>query len=110
VIGLVANIALSLALVPTWGAAASARITWLTELLVMAVPLWHLARTGAGGRRTAAAILGLVAVSAGAAEIAVRWDGSPLWVGLSLVVAVGLLARSPLVWFAREARVNQVSA
>lgn len=31
VIGLVANIALSLALVPTWGAAASARITWLTE-------------------------------------------------------------------------------
>jgi O-antigen/teichoic acid export membrane protein len=86
VVGLVVALALNTAFTLNYGAAAAARVTWITEFCVVGLALVALRRSGAAGRATAARLAGLGIASAAAAE-AVHAGALPGLVAAVLLVA-----------------------
>ncbi len=102
VVGLAANLILSLLFVPTYGALASARITWATELLVTLLPLSLVLMSGRAGRRAVLVITLLLGLSVLASELSGRSVVNHWIAGLGLVVAVVACAHGSLRWLVRE--------
>jgi O-antigen/teichoic acid export membrane protein len=101
-VGLVANLALNLALTPEYGALASARITWGTELIVTILPLAAVVRSNRSGLRAGLVMGVLVAASVLASELAAA-DVLNRWLAGGLLVAVSLaVAHGPMRWLLRE--------
>ena len=91
---------LNLLLTPDHGAVASARITWATEALVVAIPLACVAVASRGGRRTAAKIALLVGCTVVASELAATERLPAVVVGAALVAVVLALAGRSVRWAA----------
>ena len=90
ILGLLLNFSLNLAFVPTFGAAASARITWSTELLVTLLPLAPLMRASRAGRRASLGVLGLIAMTVILAELSAS-GGAPALLPAALLLSVAVV-------------------
>jgi len=101
ILGLAGNLALNGLFTPELGAAASARITWVTEALVLVLPLAWLAVSSAGGRRAATRVALLLACTVGASELAAAERLPALVLGAVLVAVVLVVAGRSVQWAAR---------
>lgn len=101
-IGLVGNLLLNVLLVPRYGASASARITWTTELLVALLPLTAVLRSGSTGHRAALRMAGILLVAVLAGELSASGAVNPWLMAATLVVVSVVVARGALRWMVHE--------
>jgi O-antigen/teichoic acid export membrane protein len=87
--GLVVNVAGNAALTLTYGADATARVSWATEAVVIACALAPIVRSGASGRATAVRVVLLVGGVVAGAELAAAGVVAPL-VGAAAIATVAL--------------------
>lgn len=101
VLGLAGNLVLNVLFTPEHGAAASSRITWATEGLVLLIPLVWVAAASASGRRAATQVVLLLAGTVLASELAAADRAPALALGAGLVALVLLVAGRSVLWAAR---------
>jgi PST family polysaccharide transporter len=100
---LVLNIAANAWLTLSYGADATARISWGTELFVVVLALAPIARASASGAAATARVLATIAATVLASELVASDTAAPVLAAAGLVAAVGLTAGRPLAWLARAA-------
>lgn len=96
VVALVANLVANATLTLTYGAEATARIAWGTELLVVVMALGPLVRSGRSGAALGAVFAVLISASVAAAEATAAGVVAPGVAAALLVVAVLAVAHRPL--------------
>lgn len=102
-VGLACNLLLNALLVPAYGALASARITWVTELFITLLALLAVTRSGPAGGRTLLKILLIWGAAVCLSELAATGAVTP-WQAATALLAVSVAAaRNPLLWLLQEA-------
>lgn len=101
-IGLVGNLVLNVLLVPTFGAEASARITWATELLVALLPLTAVLRSGPSGHRAAVRMAVIFLAAVAASELSAAGTFSPWAMALALVAVCVVVGQRAGRWMLGE--------
>jgi O-antigen/teichoic acid export membrane protein len=95
-VALVANLAANATLTLTYGAQATARIAWGTELLVVVMALWPVVRSGRSGAVLGGIFALTISASVAAAEATASGAVAPGVAALLLVIVVLAVARRPL--------------
>jgi O-antigen/teichoic acid export membrane protein len=101
-VALVFNLIMNFTLVQHFGASASARITWVTELLVMSLAMAPIVRSGESGRRAALTMTVMLTATVVASELAAGRAVNVLAAGGLLVMVCLATARGALTWVVRE--------
>ena len=102
VVALALNLAAGAVFTLRYGAEASARISWATEAVVVALALTAVAWHSATGRRAAAHIAVVAAVAVVGAELAAADVLPPVAAAAAIAVAVALSGQRQLRWLAGE--------
>lgn len=95
-IALVVNLAANATLTLTYGAEATARIAWGTELLVIVMALWPVVRSGRSGAVVGALFALMISASVVAAEATASGAVAPGVAAVLLVAVVLAVAHGPL--------------
>jgi O-antigen/teichoic acid export membrane protein len=98
-ISLVVTVIANLLFTLPHGAPAAARIVWMTDAVVVMLPLWPVARSSASGARQTGRVALLLIACGLAAEASLHL--APVLAACLLALAVAALAHGPLLWLLR---------